>query len=139
MKEFMFRYWNVQRKQFCKINFIGNKEEQLCVIPMLYTGIKDCCNVQIYEGDIIKYLNFYFDAPKMHKTPKNIGIVKFGVGKVSVSGFDEGFVYVKGFYIKRIYGEERGVPPSLLEMDYIKIIGNEFENPKLVEKYNKML
>jgi len=77
-------------------------------ILMQYTGLKDKNGVEIYEGDIT-----------------NFGVIEW----CENIGFDGGGGNHSGFYFKRCAGE--------LEyhdnMDECEVIGNIYENPKLLE------
>jgi hypothetical protein len=70
-----------------------------------YTGMKDKNGVEIYEGDIIR------------------GMMYFGP-----AGFHESSVIIK-------WDNEQGYQWNYWKLDSIKIEGNMFENPELLE-YN---
>lgn len=98
-------------------------------IIMQYTGLKDKNGKEIYEGDIICHVN-YIDKPKY--------IIRFGIGYIDASDFEDYSIKINGFYLESIkkkkdeYGY--GYPPSIMNIyDYSEVIGNIYENPELLE------
>lgn len=73
-----------------------------CAEYLQYTGIKDCNNVEIYEGDIIE--NFLTDRFEIKYIEDK---ARFSIGKDNIN--------------KNIINSER-----------IKVIGNIYENPELL-------
>jgi uncharacterized phage protein (TIGR01671 family) len=84
-------------------------------ILMQYTGLKDKKGKEIYEGDIVKT---YYDWNK------DGYIVEFGEYTVNID--DEGISNI-GFYIKRDRNK------VTLPQDNMEVIGNIWENPKLLK------
>ncbi|EGQ0541183.1 hypothetical protein I2A86_001913 [Staphylococcus aureus] len=81
-----------------------------------YTGLKDKNNTEIYEGDIVE-----FKYPH-DKTFKEIGIITFSAEKAC-------FVIKMIRHTIQEFELYRGVANS-----YLKVIGNKFENPELLEE-----
>lgn len=79
-----------------------------------YTGLKDVNNREIYEGDIVKLKDFYYEDV--------IGIVKFGDGEFYVDCIPQ-----DNPYSSCIIGMA-----SINEQE-IEVIGNIYENPELLE------
>lgn len=89
-----------------KLSFCNKNECEL----MQYTGLKDKNGVEIYEGDVIKSLNYLGNRDI---TPIIIGVVEYRLG---------GFGIEKGLYLGAYQQED------------IEVIGNIYENPELLEK-----
>lgn len=86
-----------------------------------YIGLKDCENKEVYEDDLLE------DAGN------NIFIVRFGeYTQITYLG---GFKRVKskeyGFYLEKVKTNEK---VSAIEIVYLKLIGNIYENPDLLEE-----
>ncbi|HBE9318552.1 TPA: hypothetical protein KNH47_001373 [Clostridioides difficile] len=78
---------------------------------MIYTGLKDCIKKEIYEGDIVSYILSFEEF---------IGEVKF----------EEGFFVIDN----EVLGECVGL---FHEIAVVKVIGNIYENPEMLEKIRK--
>ncbi|WP_235705004.1 YopX family protein, partial [Clostridioides difficile] len=78
---------------------------------MIYTGLKDCIRKEIYEGDIVSYILSFEEF---------IGEVKF----------EEGFFVIDN----EMLGENVGL---FHEIAVVKVIGNIYENPEMLEKIRK--
>ncbi|HDF5579170.1 TPA: hypothetical protein PC790_003573 [Clostridioides difficile] len=78
---------------------------------MIYTGLKDCIRKEIYEGDIVSYILSFEEF---------IGEVKF----------EEGFFVIDN----EVLGECVGL---FHEIAVVKVIGNIYENPEMLEKIRK--
>lgn len=79
-----------------------------------YVGLKDINGVEIYEGDIVKFINY--------KTKDN-AIIKFSYG------------YVGGWVIIAEADDENEKGLSLgLHNSEIEVIGNIYENPELLKE-----
>ncbi|HBG4985452.1 TPA: hypothetical protein KQF63_003936 [Clostridioides difficile] len=78
---------------------------------MIYTGLKDCIRKEIYESDIVSYILSFEEF---------IGEVKF----------EEGFFVIDN----EVLGECVGL---FHEIAVVKVIGNIYENPEMLEKIRK--
>lgn len=64
MREIKFRIWDINARKWLKsfnTNLLDIHEFNLAKI-MQYTGLKDKNNKEIYEGDIVKFLNGIFEV-----------------------------------------------------------------------------
>lgn len=129
MREIKFRCWNGREKQMiladdiCRIHF--SKEIPYGVyiwggdivihgdcILMQYTGLKDKNSKEIYEGDIIKY--------KYEKS------LRGDISKVEWQNEYAGFSPFVDYDSDNQW--------SYINLESIEVIGNIYENPKLLEK-----
>lgn len=137
MRELKFRAWSYDKKIMLKsewwvdidegmedfsrikrISYIGEKGEEIISKPleiMQYTGLKDKNGVEIYEGDIVLYENYY---------EKTTAVVTFGTENVGIHGCS--YYIEAGFYNKHEYYPE---PTSSRD----EVIGNIYENPELLQ------
>lgn len=129
MREIKFRIWDKSNKVMYDKVLIGNYPETVALVwdkydgkedwyhiepkvckVMQYTRYKDRNNKEIYEGDIIQYLN----TEKLEDYPN--------VGQVYLSD-EQGRFYID---IELDYEE-------MWNKEYIEIIGNIYENPELIQ------
>lgn len=98
--------------ELCGKSLVSNEQG---IILQQYSGLKDENGKEICEGDIVSY-----------KNPKYRGVVRFG----QFSWFDYGeSEYGTGFYIDMINTHVE----ALYATQNLKVIGNIYENPELVE------
>jgi len=111
-REIKFRAWNIPDKMmYYGVQnglFFGTLLKDSGSVVMQYTGVKDKNGKEIYENDIIKYTQRYFNTEKTDELTK---VVKFD--------FDRWNIFETGA------GEVN-----------IEIIGNIFENPNLLDTKN---
>jgi uncharacterized phage protein (TIGR01671 family) len=128
MRTIKFRYWATDRKQYyydiksSMFLFLQGYTDTVMatlggpkvIVPQQFTGILDSNGKEIYEGDILKF------------TPKYKTDSKF-VGEVFYREDDGAFYHTfeEGRPSKRLWG-------AFSNYEY-KIIGNIFENPKLLK------
>jgi uncharacterized phage protein (TIGR01671 family) len=92
------------------------KADTTDVILMQYTGLKDCNDKEIYEGDILKCV-----LPDFGKKDSIMHIVKWDE-RIEKSDMHSGEGYVVGFNM------------SILDLAYTEIVGNIYENPELLKE-----
>ncbi len=125
--ELKFREWNKNGKEmYCYDEMVRYSKNLLrewvysgVYLPtsnenfevMIYTGLKDCIRKEIYEGDIVSYILSFEEF---------IGEVKF----------EEGFFVIDN----EMLGENVGL---FHEIAVVKVIGNIYENPEMLEKIRK--
>ncbi len=116
MRELKFKGWNNEIKKMIEPHDLyqngiywpkfGKRDLEL----MQYTGIKDKNGTEIYEGDIVLFHGQY-DKKKL------IEEVIFKYGSFFVAGYRIGEIFT---ILKN-------------KNDVIKVIGNKYENPELLE------
>jgi uncharacterized phage protein (TIGR01671 family) len=126
MRDIKFRYWDKITKKLYEVgqidwdkktispkNYIGYTQSFISFEQtelMEYTGLKDKNGVEIYEGDIVKSLI-------------NIFVVVYEKGSFCVKGINRNQKYT-------IYQELMMSDKAKLSLE---IIGNNYENPELLE------
>lgn len=123
MREIKFRAWDAKEKQMLEVNHLfnlGNKqpievwtndyEGGYRFNPdkseiMQYTGLKDVNGVEIYEGDVVEF---------------EVGLIRT---KAEV-------VYSRSQFIVNM----NSIMSRSLAAYLVKVIGNRFENPELLEE-----
>ncbi len=132
MREIKFRAWDKEKSQMClppktiieiaDMYDVGKAKIWLKnVILMQFTGLKDSKGKEIYEGDIIRcWILADFD-----KGYDFIGVVEWSVESAawSVKDVKDTKMYPR-YWIKSLDDWINGV----------EVIGNRFENPKLLKK-----
>lgn len=123
-----FRFWSPQGKAFVEnYNYNGpvdelfDEKEWDLLIPSEYTGMKDCEQKEIWEGDILEY--------ERRLTNKNLqkytAIVSYANGAyllLAKAVSNEGtlaHMWLHDLY-KYIYNSK------------VKVIGNKYQNPELI-------
>lgn len=88
---------------------------------MQYTGFHDKNGKEIYEGDIVEYENFW-EADFEYKS--GIAVIRWDNENTGFYGECQGYHYELDLF-------------NLAENLFPEIIGNEYDNPELVEGENK--
>jgi len=128
MREIKFRGWNGEKMLMYSSWFTLNRNETLCfeepphnyvddsdvdyptrIIPMQYTGLLDKHGKEIYEGDIVNGASFNGS---------------YAYGKI---------IYWKDRYVIKPIGRfVEGIADLYYHVSCLEVIGNEFENPELL-------
>ena len=93
--------------------YLWEMVEENIVILMQYIGLRDKNNVDIYEGDIVRF-SWGNECSNCHKTPMWSGKVTFGSLGARVQGF-------------LIADPQNNI------LDSVEVIGNVHKNPELLE------
>jgi len=141
MREIKFRAWHFgQNRMFSAeemtkdqmallpdghfANISGEQLEKTVVyphetmLPLQFTGLKDCKGREIYEGDILRYTESVWnvDSPPTYSLKTRIIVVD--EASDLANDFNDTFGW--------------NIPYS----DNIEVVGNKFENPELLEESN---
>ncbi len=134
MREIKFRVWDKSNKIMYEKAMVGNFPDTVPVVwtdyecqegwyhiepkeceVMQYTGLKDKNDMEVYEGDIIRYssdvINSFYGANEIFRE------VRFKYGMYGIKGIEDGSHIPFG---------------SILKCQY-EVIGNIYENPELLE------
>lgn len=90
-------------------------------ILMQYTGLKDKNGKEIYEGDIVE--DQFEDAfMKLHNIAKTNHLVMYQDG-----------CFMLSYNGEKVVGNQSDIASSLLQYNTVKVIGNIYKNPELLE------
>ncbi|MEO9257052.1 MAG: YopX family protein [Crocinitomicaceae bacterium] len=137
-REIKFRAWDIvglkMIQDFIKVNeeghFISHHEHNTEHIPMQFTGLNDKNGKDIYEGDIVNIL--YTDWPSKSISDSrtleqyltdisSVGVVKYNKNRFEIEMFST--KYSENYFSSIDYGKH----------GFIKVVGNIYENPELME------
>ena len=135
-RDIKFRAWDASRKEwidhgFCLrfdangsgtlLNAFAQPFTEKTIIPLEWTGLKDCHGRDIYEGDIVA----------THPDEDYVrGIVRIGETEICEDMGERNYcTRYYGVYLERLYGfEEELLDGKLL------VLGNIYEHPDLIEE-----
>lgn len=98
----------------------GFRYEEYLVLPATiceYTGLKDSYGTKIFENDIISWIADGKNTPQTD-------VIKYHARKWSYPGFD----------LSTFHYDSNGLQYIVLDGKDVKVIGNSFDNPELLEK-----
>ena len=131
MRDIKFRCWDTENKEMLEVQELDYEDsyngqpmirttmysdyfDTEDMILMQYTGLKDKNGKEIYEGDIVKF-RFKDDREEF---PDLIGYIE----------------YQTTFTAFRIMSNQGSFKIDITEIKFIEVIGNIYENPKLLEE-----
>lgn len=127
MRKIKFRCWDIVNKKMRSDKdlwdityneiFIHTPDQRALNI-MQYTGLKDINGTEIYEGDIVEYVN---------KGTKGIGKIVYGL-------YDNEHQTDLGYYIQWLNQEYWRNDLGYWKKKGIEVRGNIYENPTLLEE-----
>lgn len=127
MRKIKFRCWDIVNKKMRSDKdlwdiayneiFIHTPDQRALNI-MQYTGLKDINGTEIYEGDIVEYVN---------KGTKGIGKIVYGL-------YDNEHQADLGYYIQWLNQEYWRNDLGYWKKKGIEVRGNIYENPTLLEE-----
>lgn len=131
MREIKFRVWDYDTNTivypdseletiFCfdKVGlsvYHNNGQEMSSFEIMQYTGLKDKNDMEVYEGDIIRYSSDVINS--FHGASEIIRKVKFKHGTYGIEGYEK----------------DTHIPFGNILKCKFEVIGNIYENPELLE------
>ena len=147
-REIKFRAWHKKYKEMYEVTRIDweaefvwvkyydddreewfSREEHFADLELMqYTGLKDKNGVEIYEGDIVKWMD--------ERDVYSIEFGEFGVPNFEEEGYQDLAV---GYYLKPQHDLKEVEPFNMtipLHKKYasrMEVIGNIYENPELLE------
>lgn len=123
-KEIIENWFQIEKSSGGKGVLVPKTMNRMVINIMQYTGLKDRNNKKIYEGDLVNYWQ-----EDKEQAPYNIQYVAFELGS---------------FVLKNI-GDRvgSGTGGSMWQnKEFVrkecKVIGNIYENPKIIKEYKKL-
>lgn len=135
-REIKFAFWHKQKKEMWSAQSIDWDAREVCNggdiaslndgVLLQYTGLKDKNGKEIYEGDLIKFINLMPIEAK-----EEIAEVKF-VLEDNFLPYIYPFVNISSYNYETKHFEGFGVNSKDCE-----VVGNIYENPELLNKREK--
>ena len=139
MREIKFRFWDTEFKKMFKDHdmvmkhitmnefFCGNKYP---LEFMQFTGLQDVTGKDIYEGDIVEF-DYYESERNIYE---NIESGNFGKIQYHANNCSYNIVFSKDNLCISIGDEDTGYGLEVNIATRLKVIGNSYENPELLER-----